>query len=188
MSEVIKVAFVGTSCVGKSTLLGACHEQLVSQTVVVEEAAREFFTANPEVAERFAVEAQERVQNLALQKEITAHKRAGELGRAVILCDRSVLDAPVYVHSQGDKLGAEKLLDKVQPWLPSYNQIYLLDPADVPYAIDTIRVEDESTRQLFHDAFLDFFTQHEIPFRLLSGSVEIRVNQVSNFVVQQAAT
>jgi hypothetical protein len=185
MGEVIKIGFVGTSCVGKSTLLGACYEQLGSQIIFAEEAAREFFTAHPEVTERFAVGAQGQVQDLALQKEITAHKRADELGQAVILCDRSVLDAPVYVYSQGDERGAKKLLDKVSPWLRSYNQLYLLDPTDVPYAADAIRDEDESTRQLFHDAFLDYFTRYKIPFRLLSGSVEERVNQVADFVVRQ---
>lgn len=186
MSEVTKMAFVGTSCVGKSTLLEACREQLGPQTVIVEEAARELFTAHPEITERFAVEAQEQVQDLALQKEVTAHKRAEGLGRAVILCDRSVLDAPVYVYSQGDELGAEKLLDKVRLWLPSYNKIWLLDPTDVPYTTDAIRDEDESTRQLFHDAFLDFFTRHKIPFDLLSGSVGARISQVSGFVTRRA--
>lgn len=187
MVEVTKVAFVGTSCIGKTTLLEACRTDLGDSALFVDEAAREWFTLHPDATDRFGVSAQGDVQALALQKERKAHARAAShLGRfSAILCDRSVLDAPVYVHSQGDELGAQELLGRVRTWLPTYSRIFLLDPSDVPYVQDDIRAEDEATRQLFHDAFLGFFQDNELPYELLSGNPDERFNQVHDFVSKQ---
>jgi nicotinamide riboside kinase len=184
MSEVVKVAFVGTSCVGKSTLLDACEGAVGTKAVLVNEAAREYFTVHPNSTDRFAFAAQSEVQALALQKEKAAHQQALQLGKAAIICDRSVLDAPVYVSSQGDSDGALTLLGRVQFWLPSYSRIYLLNPADVPFAPDEVRDEDEATRQLFHETFLDFFAANSIPYELLSGNVSERFHRVSEFIAE----
>jgi nicotinamide riboside kinase len=187
MAEVTKVAFVGTSCVGKTSLLEACHSKLGDEALYVNEAAREWFTLHPDVTDRFGVSAQGEVQALALQKEKKAHELvASHLGQySAILCDRSVLDAPVYVRSQGDNIGAQELLGRVQGWLATYGRIFLLDPADVPYAADDIRTEDEATRQLFHEAFLDFFDTNELAYELLSGSPDERFSQVQAFISGQ---
>jgi nicotinamide riboside kinase len=184
MSEVVKVAFVGTSCIGKTSLLEACRASLGDEALYVDEAAREWFMLHPEVADRFGVLAQGEVQALALQKEKKAHElSAGQAGRySAILCDRSVLDAPVYVHSQGNTVGAQELLGRVRSWLPTYDRIFLLDPVDVPYSPDDIRTEDKATRQLFHDAFRDFFRANELPYWLLSGSTTERLCQVKAFI------
>jgi predicted ATPase len=88
-----------------------------------------------------------------------------------LICDRSVLDAPTYVYSQGDRKGAQTLLNKVRPWIATYSTLFLLDPLDIAYATDDVRSESESTRQLFHEAFIDFFQKNGIHYELLSGSV-----------------
>lgn len=184
MSEVVKVAFVGTSCIGKSSLLGVCEKRMGGRVISVSEAAREYFVTHPEVTDRFSFEAQGDVQALAFQKEKSAHQQALKLGKAAIICDRSVLDAPVYVSSQGHDVGAFTLLQRARPWLPTYDRIYLLNPDDVPFTQDQVRDEDEATRKLFHDTFLDFFTANDIPYDLLSGNTDERFNQVSNFIIE----
>lgn len=176
----VKVAFVGTSCVGKTTLLEEYGRRLADnpKAAIVPEAARLFFTANPNVTERFAKEAQGQVQSLALQQEQDAHNA----GAAVILCDRSVIDAVVYVRAHGDKEGAAELLDRVGFWLPTYNKFLLLNPADVPYETDDVRQESEEVRQEFHDAYLDFFNESGIPYELLSGTIDERITRVNEII------
>lgn len=174
--KLIKIAFVGTSCTGKTTLVDNYRDN--PNVLVVDEAARIFFTQNPGIAERFSVDTQGKVQALALKNEQAAHQS----GARLILCDRSVIDAVVYVRSQGDKKGAEKLLNRVRFWLPTYHKFLLLDPADIPYKTDDIRQEDETTRQNFHNAFLEFFSETGLPFELLSGKLEKRVKRIEEII------
>jgi nicotinamide riboside kinase len=187
MSEQ-KIAFVGTSCIGKTSLLEATKRTLPKgQGLFVPEAARDYFGRNSDMPleQRFAVIAQGEVQSLAWRREREAHRRAKRLGGlATIVCDRSVLDAPVYVSSQGDNQGAQQLLRRVRAWLPTYDQIYLLDPADVPFQQDTIRAEDSEARDKFHEAFINFFRKHRIAFQLLSGTPGQRLQIVMNDLEQ----
>lgn len=170
----IKVAFVGTSCVGKTTLVESYRQGGIPRLAVVKEAARDYFTRNPQVKNRFSLAAQGNVQALALSNERQAH----ELGATRIVCDRSVLDAVAYVRSQGDFEGSRELLDRVKLWLPTYHYLYLLNPADIPYRPDNVRSEDEETRWGFHLAFIGMFEETGIPYELLSGSLDKRLRRV----------
>lgn len=176
----VKLAFVGTSCIGKTTLLEEYGRRLNGRTdaVIVPEAARVFFTDNPSITEKFAKEAQRQVQSLALQQEQEVHNA----GARLILCDRSVIDAVVYVRAHGDTEGAAKLLDRVSFWIPTYNKFLLLNPADVLYKTDDVRQEDEYVRQSFHEAYLEFFQESGIPYELLSGTLEERIARVDELV------
>ena len=183
MHEVGKFAYVGTSCAGKTTLLERSLSLNNGNVLLVNEAAREYFAAHRHVADRFGATAQGEVQALALAKEQKAHAQARCMGHAVaLLCDRSVLDAPAYVHSQGDTEGAQILLDRVRSWIPTYSTIFLLDPADIPYVADDVRDESAATRQLFHEAFLDFFNKNDVPYELLSGTVDERLQVVEQHI------
>lgn len=174
--EPRKIAFVGTSCVGKTTLIDTLRNN--PNVAIVEEAARIFFTQNPQIVERFSAHTQGQVQALALKNEQIAHKS----GASIIVCDRSVIDAVVYVRSQGDKKGAEELLDRVKFWLPTYNKFLLLDPSDIPYTKDDIRQESEEVRQGFHNAFLEFFKDTDIPYELLSGTIGKRTKRINQII------
>src|SRR3990167_2895985 len=100
-NKVIKIAFVGTSSVGKTSLLWEYKKRMKNNPSVafVHEAARDFFENNPTVKKRFAKDAQEKIQSLMLKREKKAHGS----GAKIILCDRSVIDAVVYVRSTEDK-------------------------------------------------------------------------------------
>lgn len=130
------------------------------------------------MTDRFSADAQGRVQALALKNEQDAHNS----GAKVILCDRSVIDAVVYVRAHGDRKGADKLLQGVEFWLPTYHKFLLLNPADVLYQSDDVRQEDEQVRQGFHSAFLEFFEESGIPFELLSGTREERITRVDEII------
>jgi nicotinamide riboside kinase len=178
----MKIAFVGTSCIGKTSLLEYYKEQFKEDPGVMyaEEAARKFF-ARFSTADRFGFEAQGKIQQMALRSE----QEAQALGARLIFCDRSVLDAVVYVGSQGDHEGAQVLLERVRDWLPTYNRLFLLDPADVDYVIDDIRQEPQATRQLFHGAFVDFFREMGIPYELLKGTLRERCQKVDEVIGEE---
>jgi nicotinamide riboside kinase len=177
MSEarVQKIAFVGTSCIGKTALLEYYQQRYENDARVAfaEEAARLFFSTH-QVGDRFSEETQGRVQDLALHLE----REAQASGAARLYCDRSVLDAPAYVRALGDVEGSQRLLARVMSWLPSYDALILLDPADIPYATDEIRTESATTREQFHNGFLELFEHAGIIYHLVGGTIPDRVEQI----------
>lgn len=175
-----KITFVGTSCIGKTTIFEHYKQQFAGnpQVAFVEEAARSFFQDNPDVGDRFSTETQGRVQALALHIEQDAQATRAR----VLLCDRSVIDAVAYVKAHGDPDGSDRLWENVAFWLPTYHKFLLLDPVGVPYATDEVRQEDADKRQQFHDAFVSLFAEKEIPYELLSGTLEERIRRVDKIL------
>ncbi len=180
--EAAKFAFVGSSSVGKTALLEVYRKKYSGNpnVVFVEEAARIYFIEHSSMplAERFAEQAQGQVQDLAIKTEQLAHG----LGARLIFCDRSVLDAVAYVRSTGDRKGADRLLRKVEGWIPTYTGLFLLDPAGVPFANDEVRQENHDTRQRFHEAFIDLFESEGIAYELLSGTEQSRIQRVDQVI------
>ncbi len=175
--EPQKIAFVGTSCVGKTTLVDSLRTQFKKDPRVafVGEAARAYFSTHPGIPEeqRFSALHQGNIQNIQFGMELDARNN----GASTIICDRSVLDAVVYASAHGDE-GSEELYLAYKFWVPSYSRIYLLDPKDVPYEQDDIRIESEETRLKNHEEFLKTFSQLKIPYELLSGTVKERLARI----------
>lgn len=181
-----KFALVGTSCVGKTTLALRLQDFLVKsfpskKIAVVPEAARIYFT-NRKTIKPFSYFHQSRIQNLAKHLEESINKKAN-----LILCDRSVIDAAVYVATMGDKNGARKLLKKVDDWILTYKHFFLLDPKNIPYKTDDIRKEKKETREAFHKMFLDVFTSLKLPYTLISGCWEKRLEEMSKIIYKYFA-
>lgn len=141
----------------------------------VAEAARDYFASVdvPE-EERFTLDVQSTIQLIAFGRE----QEAIASGRPVAFSDRSVLDAPAYLLAEGDEQGVARLMTRAVPWLSAYHVIFLLDPADIPFAKDSVRQEEESARTRFHQGFLDLYKRYRIPYVLLSGTPEQRVEAV----------
>lgn len=178
--EMRKVAFVGTSCTGKTTLVNHYREKFKenAEVVIVEEAARIYFENHPEVEDRFSNEFQSRIQELAQQNEQEAHFEEAR----VILCDRSVLDAAAYSLAMGDKDCSDRLFERVKSWIPTYSCLFLLDPSDVRYSTDEVRKENENLRGQFHRAFLELFREKKVPYKLLSGTLQERIQQIDEIL------
>ncbi len=176
-----KYAFVGAASTGKTTLIEALKEEFYGRGDItfINESGREYFSTNPTPPELvFSVPVQTKLQEIILAKE----QAAAETNPSIIFCDRSVLDSPAHLYAFGDKQGAKKLLENVEFWLPTYDLFLLLDPKDVPFEQDEIRRESEETRNMIHQAFLDFFEINNIPFQLLSGTKEERVKKVKELL------
>lgn len=172
-----KIAFVGAGCTGKTTLLESLRLEYSGRedTVFIEEAARKFFAGNdlPD-HERRTPEVQSRILYMILEGE----KRVQKSKPKLVFCDRSVVDPIVYITLGKYRKVADDLFEQAQHWVPTYNKFYILDPADIPHQVDDIRVEDDTVRQGLHQAYLRFFAARAIPFELLGGNLEQRLQIV----------
>jgi nicotinamide riboside kinase len=177
-----KIALVGTACVGKTTIMELLRQKYEKSPAhgFVEEYARFFFESHPEITDRFSQSVQEEILELILYRENEVIKT----NPSFILCDRSIIDPVVYVGILGEKKLADILLRKAAPWIASYGKIFLLDPADVPYKTDTIRNEDETTRLKLHQGFVEFFEKSAIPYELLGGTLQERINKVEKILAE----
>jgi nicotinamide riboside kinase len=173
--EPIKTAFIGTLSVGKTTLFEELQVRLGGQQGVIflTEVARRFFSDNPAVI-RTSTETQGKIQ----QQIWNLEKAAYNSNPNIIICDRSVVDPPVYAHHFGDQLGARMLIDRARGWLPTYRRLFLLDPTGVPYKVDGLRDEDMDTREKIHETFLYYLGREKIPYQLLTGTLEERIARV----------
>lgn len=180
-NEQRKIAFVGTSSIGKTTLIEELKKKAERDNIrsfaFVPEAARDFFIAHRNIPQslRFSARVQGQVQDLQWGYECEAH----DTDASNIISDRSVLDAVAYTRAYGDLKGADKLLAKVRLWLPTYSRILLLNPNDVPYETDDIRQEAEEIRMQNHEAFVSLFEERQIPYELLSGTLAQRLEHVN---------
>lgn len=175
-----KYALIGTSCVGKTTLITTLHEKLqdkINKTVIVSEAAREYFT-KVKARNPFSYMHQKNIQQLALKQE----KQMLKENPKIILCDRSVVDAIVYVQTMKDYTGADKLLKKMKNWFPTYTHFFLLDPKDVPYQTDNVRKEQQSLREAFHQTFLSVLSEIKAPYTLIQGTKKARITTMNNLI------
>lgn len=178
-----KYALIGTSCVGKTTLVTALTRTLAKEISgikieMVEEAGRIYFTHNP-TNEPFTYFHQRQVQTLQkLQEQIAYFKNPH-----IILTDRSVLDAVAYLKAMGANGHAKNLLSKERDWLGSYNYFFLLDPKGVPYKTDNIRTEKKSTREAFHKTFTQILAKLKLPHKLVSGTEQKRVKTMLEIIL-----
>ncbi len=170
-----KIAFIGSSCVGKTALIDLYKAKYSNDNRVafVNEAAPTYFINNPE-ADRFSEATQGNIQDLALDQESKKQRH----GLLRTFCDRSVIDAPAYLLAYGNKEGSKRLLEKASFWLPSYDSLLLLNPADIPYKKDQIRTEEPEIREQLHEGFVTLLNDNDIRYQLISGTLAQRVRQV----------
>lgn len=177
-----KFALIGTSCVGKTTLLFQLEKSLQDTykeklLAVVPEAARYYFE-NKNAKNPFLYFHQKRIQNLAKRLEQQAEKVKPD----IIICDRSVVDAIAYIKALGSQNEIDKLIDNSRIWLNSYTHFFLLDPIGVNYKKDLTRREEEKTRNKFHIAFIDILHNLVLPHTLISGTEQERLNKVKYII------
>ncbi len=172
-----KIALVGASCTGKTTLFEALRTHYADhpQIAFAEEAARKYFSEHitPDHLRR-TVKVQWGIMQAVMANEAAATKPNTEL----LICDRSLLDAHVFTYTGIDKKGAEALFQKVLPQMASYTKFYILNPADVPYKTDGIRLESEAVRMQIHANFMKAFEKYQLNFELISGTIQEKLQKI----------
>lgn len=171
MTKNPKIAFVGTSCVGKTTLLGEYSARQDDRLLISTEVARWFLRGVTPDERKFTYTVQASLQDAIMRQEAEIDAE----GTGLILCDRSVLDPASYLMAWGKTLDSRRLLERVKTWIPTYTHLFLLDPIDVEYFNDDVRTEDKDVRNRMHITFQEILDDTKLPYELLSGSLEERV-------------
>lgn len=178
-----KFALIGTSCVGKTTLLHSLAKSLQKDLPgimieTVEEAARFYFTYN-KTQEPFSFFHQGKIQMIAKIQEQLAHFKNPH----IILTDRSVLDAIAYTKTVNKNHSWKKLLEKEGKWIITYTHFFLLDPKGVPFKADNIRKEQKTIREAFHKSFLELLSLLKLPHTLISGAKSTRLELTKKIIL-----
>jgi nicotinamide riboside kinase len=115
----VKVAFIGTHGVGKTTL---CFElaALLKRDAVNVDMVKEVARLSPlPINQRTSYEAQVWILANQISEEIRSAS-----AHDVVVCDRSVLDNYAYLsRASGRQPGLERFLDE---WLPTYDALFLV--------------------------------------------------------------
>lgn len=178
-----KFALIGTSCVGKTTLMNSLAKSLQEDlpgimVETVEEAARFYFTYN-KTQEPFSFFHQGKIQTVAKIQEQLAHFKNPH----IVITDRSVLDAIAYTKTINKNNSWKKLLEKEERWIITYTHFFLLDPKGVPFKTDNIRKEQKIIREAFHKSFLELLSLLKLPYTLVSGKENARLELIKKTIL-----
>lgn len=174
-----KIAIVGGSATGKTTLLARLENQFAQNpnVVFVHESARQFFTENPHNI-TFSFEAQEKILDLVLENEKHAMSRHPRL----IVTDTSALEVMFYTKVHGDEKGAAVLLKRIESYIATYTKFLVMNPNDVAFENDAIRRESKEVRDRIHRLIIEFYHTNNLRFELISGTIPERQKRVSDII------
>ena len=157
----MKMAFIGTHGVGKTTLCYGLAARLKAADASLE-LVREIARRCPlPINEETGVAAQSWILHSQIAAEIVAESRD-----PIVLCDRSVLDNYVYLLRAA---GPQPALDElVRHWLATYDLLVHVPILDAPQA-DGVRATDPSFQRHIDDRLrqeiLLFFGEELTPFQ-----------------------
>ncbi len=178
--KILKIALVGATCTGKTTILNALKEKFVHQNDIkfIDEGARAFYEMHPRIKDRGSWRTQAKIRDWVVEDEVRIESQEPK----VIICDRSVLDSVIYLNAYQNYDNANKMLNSIRQHLSSYNEYVMLDPKDVSYKKDSIRTESPEFRMKVHELFLDYFKENNIRYTLLSGTLDQKINYLTKII------
>jgi nicotinamide riboside kinase len=147
MHEPLKIGFIGTHGVGKTTLCYGLAARLKARDVVldiVHEVARR---CPLPINERTSVAAQSWILHTQISDELVAGAR-----HPVVICDRSVLDNYVYLLLAGGRTPALDAL--IDWWLRSYGRLIYVPIVAAPLA-DGMRSTDLAFQRAVDERLLE---------------------------------
>lgn len=182
--QPIKIALAGADCDSKTNFCAQLQTtyQLDHRVITVGDTIRTFL-ASRAIPDRSSYVTQTKIQDLILAGE----QKAESAGARVIITNPSVIDGVVYVRAVENVRGAQRLWERVADRISSYDHIFLLNPISTGLEHNNIHRENERAQILFHEQFVKIFQAAQIPYMLLSGDLEGRIQKVEQ-VVQRALT
>jgi len=167
-SLIHNVVFLGGPGSGKSSITSFLSSKC--ETAFMPEFGREYW-------ERFAVQRRLSTHQL-LEIALTHLKRENELLESAnnyLFTDTNALTTHLFsMYYHGESLPGLKHL--AESCFSRYDSVFVCSP-DFPYP-DTVDRSGEANRQYLHDATVSALTSLHVPFKLLSGSLDARVDQV----------
>lgn len=165
MSSVNRIAILGAESSGKSQLAEALANRY--QTLWVPEYLREFVETHQRVPQ---AEEQILIATTQVQRETALALRAKDW----LFCDTTPLMTAIY--SRHYFSVADAALAQLE--LSHAYDFTLVTAPDFPWTADGLQRESASVRQRVHEELLDILEQREIPFLLVEGGLQNRLEQV----------
>ncbi|MDO8653421.1 MAG: ATP-binding protein [Undibacterium sp.] len=165
MSSVNRIAILGAESSGKSQLAEALANRY--QTLWVPEYLREFVETHQRVPQ---AEEQILIATTQVQRETALALRAKDW----LFCDTTPLMTAIY--SRHYFSVADAALAQLE--LSHAYDFTLVTAPDFPWTADGLQRESASVRQRVHEELLDILDQREMPFLLVEGSLQNRLEQV----------
>ena len=139
----LKVAFIGSHGVGKTTLCYGLAARLKARDVALEMVHEVARRCPLPINEATSLASQSWILHTQIAEEVVAQARY-----PVVICDRSALDNYVYmILAAGRQKALEGLMET---WLESYNLLVLVPVTDEPMA-DGFRTTDPEFQRLVED-------------------------------------
>ncbi|MBC3765086.1 AAA family ATPase [Neptunicella marina] len=171
-----KWVFLGAPSTGKTTLINALSQQL--NTNWVEEYGRDYWLEH-QVDRRLTPGQLLHIAQMQNQMEDAAISNANR----ILLCDTNAFTTWHFaLHYHNSAL--PELSKLASECWTRYQRVIVCD-TDIPYD-DTWERSGDANRIEFQAFILDYLKQHKIPFTLVSGSVEKRMQQVLEEMPQLA--
>lgn len=171
----MKVAFIGTHGVGKTTLCYELAALLKKQSVdadLVKEVARD---CPLPINQDTNAQAQLWILHAQICREIQSESQS-----EVVVCDRSVLDNYAYLmHAAGSHAAAERI---VHDWLPSYDLLLHVPAQGVPRG-DGVRDTDPEFQRAIETTVSALLDRWHVPCQSLAGIQRNRWIQVARAAV-----
>ena len=179
----LKIAFIGSHGVGKTTLCSSVHARLKQKNIasfMIDEIASDL-PKGFEVNEKTDFESQFYILLKQMEKELIQTKKHYK----VLCCDRSVVDSLAYSHN------AMKTLKKIKPheidfmehfvkyWLKTYDHLFLVEPFADIIEDDSYRSTDVEFRDKIHNIILDYIDSMKIAKKVhsITGTIEERTEK-----------
>jgi nicotinamide riboside kinase len=155
MPSTLKIAFIGSHGVGKTTLCYGLAARLKARDLSVE-VVREVARRCPlPINEETGVAAQSWILHTQVAEELAA-----EASYPVVICDRSVLDNYVYMLlAAGPQRHLEGLMDT---WLDSYGLLVRVPIVEVP-SPDGVRATDPSFQRAVDERLSRELSRRRLP-------------------------
>ena len=169
MNTVQRVAILGAESSGKSTLTPALAAHYC--TVWVPEYLREFVATNARVP---AEDDQFGIARTQLEREDAAALKASRF----LFCDTTPLMTAVYSRWYWGRVDAQlALLERRHDYA-----FTIVTAPDSPWEADGLQRDSEAVRQAVHKLLLDVLAEREIPYLLVSGSLQQRMLQAATLL------
>ena len=180
---VDKFAFIGPASVGKTTMTGILRNRFAGdpRVALIDEGAKIFFESRPDSTGK-SIDTQERLQDFVLAREKVTTDQPGV---KLIIADRSVIDPIVYTQVYDSNTHADRLLQRVTDWLPTYTSFILLNPAGVPDDPRPARLETPKERLAIYDVFGEFCETNNLPYVEVSGTIEERATAIQQVLFEK---
>jgi len=181
--KFLKIAFIGSHGVGKTTLCSSVHARLKQQNIasfMIDEIASDL-PKGFEVNEKTDFESQFYILLKQMERELIQTKKHYR----VLCCDRSVVDSLAYSHN------AMKTLKKIEPheidfmehfvkyWLKTYDYLFLVESFADIIEDDSYRSTDVEFRDKIHKIILEYIDSMKIAKKVhsISGTIEERTDK-----------